>query len=66
MTYFKEHFWCHVLRRPAERISHFFRITERLGESEIRKLKVSVQSDQNVLRLDIPIENTILVKVGHS
>ena len=61
-----EHFWSNIIRRSIRLIHHLVRV-DTLGQPKINQLDMTVVIllvKQEVLRLDIPVTNTICMQVA--
>lgn len=60
------HFWRHELRSTAERAGRGTIPHVLLTETVVRNLDVSIQSQQNIVKLQVSIDDPILVEVLES
>lgn len=57
-----QHFRCHVLGRAAERAGLAVLGPCLLGQAEVRQPDVAVHVDKDVLRLEVSVDNVVVVK----
>ena len=54
--------WAHVLGRPTEGVAPLT-VLDDLGQTKVRDLNVSVDIYQDILRLDVSVDNILIMQV---
>lgn len=64
MAYLLDDLWSQILWRPAERkglCALLICLNALLGKSEVCDLKVAARIEEHVLRLEVSVDNSVLV-----
>jgi hypothetical protein len=59
-----DHLRGEVLRRPAEGVGLVFLALSHLGEAEVSQLQVPILIEEDVLWLQVPVQNVLLVEMS--
>lgn len=62
VTVTDQHLWGEILSGTAERVSDFT-LLDKFSKTKVRKHQVSVLANKYILRLEIPIQNLLGVKL---
>lgn len=63
MSLLRKNFWCHILRRPTNRVSEHSPTQVLLAQSKVRQFDVTFLVHKHVLRLEVPINDAKVVNL---